>query len=85
MVSNTYSEYNFLGTLIDRHWALTSKRCCQEKESAMIDIGRIMTERQSNSGISGTCRTFLSCKYFVCFNMHMFLMVLRYFFTERLY
>ena len=39
-------------TLIDNHWALTSKRCCEDKKNAKIDIGLTMVDRSSR-GISG--------------------------------
>ena len=40
----------FIATLIDLHWALTSKRCCEDKINAQIDFGRLMIDRQNNIG-----------------------------------
>ena len=40
-----------LATLIDNNWALTSKKCCEDKTNAKIDFGMIITDRSSQSDL----------------------------------
>ena len=50
------------------HWALTSKGCCKDKENAEIDIGRMITDKSSEtSGI--ICSVQIDLK-FTFFSIH---------------